>query len=907
MVNKKICTFTIIAKNYYPQAAALTQSYTKLHPSHKFYVFFIDNDCIESENYQAIAINKIDTIKNLKKLAFKYNITEFSTAVKPAVFLWLMEKEKPQKIFYIDPDIYFYKKLDKIIKILDTHDCALIPHRTKPTNDLKKPNEWDFMGCGYYNLGFVGFKNNAKTRKYINWWGEKLKDYGYSDTKNFMFTDQKWMDYAPSFLNTYIVKDRGYDVAYWNLHEYLGYVKTNKITFFHFSGFIPEKKILSKHQNRFHLDHIGQYKTLFDDYAKILQKFSNTQKNLQSYVYPYNFFDNNVEITEQIRTIYRYLTETEKQYFKKPFSTKSPDSFFGQLVQFIKISKKTKILNYFLLLNKSIPDISREFPLDQPYQEEAILTYLNWCLTFSKKIYNTPKFFLINQAKTTPQLFKKKFNPKFELNIPKTILTLETLKKTKNNRSFVINAYRILLHRTPDDHGFQKNLNDLNQRLASKNLLLYRIIKSQEYNSKNNKTIISLLSFYQLWLLLLICKFFFIDKYLTKSDRSSRHPKSLSYPPPPLNSLKCNISGYIDTESGVGESCRGLIRAFDKAKIPTNLNNIEQEWLRRQDHTYLKRFTKKHHHSVNLICVNADQIESIISTQLGNNYLEHKYNIAYWYWESNIFPERYCNSFNPVNEIWTATNYVQQAISLKSSRPVICLPPSFTSPNPKLIKKFNFSRFNIKTNNRDFLFLNIFDSASIWQRKNPFGLIKSFDRAFKGKNGVKLIIKTTNIKDSQIFAKLKAQIEQNGQIHLIDQYLDPSDYLSLLNSSDCYVNLHRAEGLGIPLINSHLLGKPVIATNFSANIDYQTVSNSFPVDYTPYILKKPIGPYPAHSLWAEPDIEHAAFQMSKVYQMDGASLKKICQRGKEEVGYHFSPQRIADLIKQRLPVINQFF
>ena len=71
-----------------------------------------------------------------------------------------------------------------------------------------------------------------------------------------MFTDQRWVDFVPSFFDHHILKDPGYNVAYWNLHgrevfsdgdRYL--VDGVPLRFFHFSGFDARKPwLLSKHQ-----------------------------------------------------------------------------------------------------------------------------------------------------------------------------------------------------------------------------------------------------------------------------------------------------------------------------------------------------------------------------------------------------------------------------------------------------------------------------------------------------------------------------------------------------------------------------------------------------------------------------------------------------------------------------------
>jgi glycosyltransferase involved in cell wall biosynthesis len=59
----------------------------------------------------------------------------------------------------------------------------------------------------------------------------------------------------------------------------------------------------------------------------------------------------------------------------------------------------------------------------------------------------------------------------------------------------------------------------------------------------------------------------------------------------------------------------------------------------------------------------------------------------------------------------------------------------------------------------------------------------------------------------------------------------PEDMASLLNQIDCYVSLHRSEGFGLGLAEAMLLGKPVIATGFSGNLEFMKPTNSFLVSY----------------------------------------------------------------------------
>ena len=60
------------------------------------------------------------------------------------------------------------------------------------------------------------------------------------------------------------------------------------------------------------------------------------------------------------------------------------------------------------------------------------------------------------------------------------------------------------------------------------------------------------------------------------------------------------------------------------------------------------------------------------------------------------------------------------------------------------------------------------------------------------------------------------------------------------------------------------LGKPVIATDWSATAEYMDRNNGFPVRCGLVTLTENHGPYTKGSVWAEPDVGHAAEQMQVV-------------------------------------------
>ena len=46
-----------------------------------------------------------------------------------------------------------------------------------------------------------------------------------------------------------------------------------------------------------------------------------------------------------------------------------------------------------------------------------------------------------------------------------------------------------------------------------------------------------------------------------------------------------------------------------------------------------------------------------------------------------------------------------------------------------------------------------------------------------------------------------------------------------------YVSLHRAEGFGLTLAQAMSLGKPVVATGYSANTEFMSEENGYLVPY----------------------------------------------------------------------------
>jgi glycosyltransferase involved in cell wall biosynthesis len=154
-----------------------------------------------------------------------------------------------------------------------------------------------------------------------------------------------------------------------------------------------------------------------------------------------------------------------------------------------------------------------------------------------------------------------------------------------------------------------------------------------------------------------------------------------------------------------------------------------------------------------------------------------------------------------------------------------------------------------------FLFLFIFDYYSVNARKNPIGLVEAFDRAFPERAGPTLLVKSINgNKRGDALARLQEAAAGRSDIHIRDGYVEPLEKDALVAACDCYVSLHRSEGLGLTMAEAMSLAKPVIATGYSGNLTFMTEDNSYLVRYSLTTIPPGCDPYPAGLEWAEPDL-----------------------------------------------------
>ena len=127
-----------------------------------------------------------------------------------------------------------------------------------------------------------------------------------------------------------------------------------------------------------------------------------------------------------------------------------------------------------------------------------------------------------------------------------------------------------------------------------------------------------------------------------------------------------------------------------------------------------------------------------------------------------------------------------------------------------------------------------------------------------------LVLKTMNGDLVEGNSPLREILKDDPDIVVIEGTLERNETLALIAACDAVVSLHRSEGLGLLVAEAMVLGKPVIATDYSATTELVTPHTGWPVDYC--LIPVPEGVYPFHEgqVWADADIDHAAWQMRRV-------------------------------------------
>ena len=379
-------------------------------------------------------------------------------------------------------------------------------------------------------------------------------------------------------------------------------------------------------------------------------------------------------------------------------------------------------------------------------------------------------------------------------------------------------------------------------------------------------------------------------KLVNAKQRFRRQPPTATTP------RGVNLVGYIRAESGMGAAARGMASALESAGIPFNIINLESgNYSRHTDQSWSHKETRSSDYDITIVCVNPDQ-SFHLRTHVPPKLLSERYVIGYWFWELPELPNEWLADFAFTDEVWAASRFIGEAVSRKAAVPVTLIPPVVRLNEGKTL-----SRNELGLPEQRFLFLAMFDTRSVLQRKNPLGVVRAFKSAFNCSDArVGLVMKFSN-PDSRdpLLQSVREEVAGWNNIFVVDRIMDRTEVTSLIKTCDCFVSLHCSEGFGLGPAEAMSLGKPAIITNWSGNTDYMTADNCIPIDYELVKLGQDYGPYKANQHWAEPDLDQAAQNMKRI-ALDADLGRRIGFAAEQTISLKFSPTVVGRLIQDRL-------
>lgn len=360
-----------------------------------------------------------------------------------------------------------------------------------------------------------------------------------------------------------------------------------------------------------------------------------------------------------------------------------------------------------------------------------------------------------------------------------------------------------------------------------------------------------------------------------------------------------DIYGFIRGQFGLGESVRLYSRALLSVGYDAALHDVDlglpHGW---NDHSLDAFIRENSVHRVSIVFINPDFFESALE-KIGRERLVGKYIIGCWFWELERIPDSWMSALDKVDAIMVASAFIEGAFRGVTDKPILRVPIPL-SPVPDS----GLHRDDFGLEDGCFIFLTSFDFNSSTARKNPLAVIAAFRAAFPAeRRDVRLVVKSSNghRHDDGIRDLLRAAFG-DSRIIIRDEVIDRAHVRALQRCCDAYVSLHRAEGFGLGLAECMELGKPVVATRWSGNMEFMNEHNSCLVDYTLVSVKEGEYPDSVGASWAEADITSAAAAMLKLADFPHFA-HDIGLKGQQCVRHRLAPASAANALISQLKVL----
>jgi len=310
--------------------------------------------------------------------------------------------------------------------------------------------------------------------------------------------------------------------------------------------------------------------------------------------------------------------------------------------------------------------------------------------------------------------------------------------------------------------------------------------------------------------------------------------------------------------------------------------------------------------AINIFHLNGDEVNLALAT-LADTLPERAYNIVYPAWELSRYPREWAQQLDRFDEIWAPSHFICEALLPEVQKPVVHMPLACEV----VLSAFRSRRY-YGIPEAAYAFLFFFDFRSFATRKNPQAAIRAFASLcqLRPTANVCLVIKVHGADAApEALAELQRELAGwHGRVVLINQQMDDNDTKNLLRCCDCFVSLHRSEGFGRGLAEAMYLGKPVIATRYSGNLDFMDDHTAYLVDHALVPVQPGEYPHAEGQQWADADADQAAHYMAALVDdpARGYAIGREASRAiRTQIGWRAAGMRYRERLEAIAQMIGQ--
>jgi glycosyltransferase involved in cell wall biosynthesis len=328
--------------------------------------------------------------------------------------------------------------------------------------------------------------------------------------------------------------------------------------------------------------------------------------------------------------------------------------------------------------------------------------------------------------------------------------------------------------------------------------------------------------------------------------------------PPPVAAGGVIVAGELSRASGLGESARLMLRGLAALGVPTWPIDIGRYLpAHRNDLPQPPQPDSSPPSGAPLVLHVNPPLLPLVLARLPRAIVRNRHLVGYWYWELPIAPAEWRLGARYVHNVWAPSRFTADALAPLVDAPIRAVRPP-VAINPLAPAPVNRAHFGLPT--RAVIVFSSFNLASSFVRKNPLGSIEAFRMAFGARSDRMLVLKVGNPDHfPDDFTRLVTAAAAHSNIHLVTDTLAPGASLALTASADIVLSLHRSEGFGLVAAEGMLLGKPVVATDWSATTEFMDATCAALVPSRLVPAEDARGIYAVSGAeWAEADLGHAA-------------------------------------------------